>query len=83
MTAAEATELSAAEMLDTATEFGLRIPHPLLDASPITDLYRRRARRAYDRLGRDVALAPEILRAVSTADDHEVERVTAYLRARS
>ncbi|MBH1937255.1 FAD-dependent oxidoreductase [Streptomyces sp. AV19] len=80
MTVPEAVELYAAEMVATSVEFGLRLPYSFIDMSVISDMYRQRARRSFDRLGRGVALEPEILRAVSEADEGRVERVAAYLR---
>ncbi|UGY91119.1 NAD(P)/FAD-dependent oxidoreductase [Streptomyces gobiensis] len=80
MTTETATELYATETADTSIEFGLRLPY-FLGTEALTSMRRRQAQESFDRLGRSIALRPEILSAVYEADDSRVKQLAAYLHA--
>lgn len=73
-------DLYVEDFVDTSVEFGLQLPY-FLDTEPIAELRRRRAGEVFDRLGKRIALSPEILGAVFDADDNRVKNLAAYLRA--
>ncbi|MCC3768780.1 FAD-binding oxidoreductase [Streptomyces sp. UNOC14_S4] len=75
----EAAERFAEMALLVAVERGMRLPY-FLDTEPIAAACRRLANESVERLGTPIALAPEILGAVSEADAGRVRQVAAYLK---
>ncbi|OKI32239.1 hypothetical protein A6A29_22190 [Streptomyces sp. TSRI0281] len=69
-----------ADAVETATEYGLRLPY-FLDTGPVASHARREARQALERLDRPLALAPEILGAVRDASPAHVQHLNRYLHA--
>ncbi|MFQ6198569.1 NAD(P)/FAD-dependent oxidoreductase [Streptomyces sp. NPDC000405] len=82
MTVDDAAERFAEMALLVATERGMKLPY-FLDTEPIAAAGRRLARECVERLGVPVALAPEVLGAVSEAGADGVWRVASYLSASS
>ncbi|MCJ0874238.1 FAD-binding oxidoreductase [Streptomyces sp. AP-93] len=80
MTVDSSIELFVADAVETATEYGLRLPY-FLDPEPIVSHARHEAQQAFERLDHPLALAPEILGAVRDASSAHVQRLNAYLRA--
>ncbi|MBW5425534.1 FAD-dependent oxidoreductase [Streptomyces sp. BG9H] len=79
MTVEACVELSVSDAVETATEYGMRMPY-FLDTEPVAAHARDEARRALERLAQPVALAPEILAAVGEASAPHIERLNTYLR---
>lgn len=80
MTVDDAAERFAEMTLLVAVERGMRLPH-FLDTEPIAAACRQRARECVELLGTPVALAPEILVALSQADAERVRGVAGHLSA--
>ncbi|RLU90511.1 FAD-dependent oxidoreductase [Streptomyces griseocarneus] len=76
----EAAERFAEMAVLVGVERGMRLPY-FLDTEPIAAACRRLAHESVERLGTPIALAPEILGAVSEADAERVRRVAAYLKS--
>ncbi|QHC23526.1 NAD(P)/FAD-dependent oxidoreductase [Streptomyces sp. GS7] len=80
MTANDAAERFAQMALLIAVERGMRLPY-IFGTEPIAAACRQKALACVERLGVPVALAPEILGAVSEADTNRIRHVADYLNA--
>ncbi|MFI9202917.1 NAD(P)/FAD-dependent oxidoreductase [Streptomyces sp. NPDC053048] len=80
MTVDDAAERFAEMALLVAVERGMRLPY-IFDTEPIATACRQLARECVERLGVPVALAPEVLGAVSEAEADRVRQVADYLGA--
>lgn len=80
MTADDAVERFAEMAILVAVERGMRLPY-IFDTEPIAAACRQSARECVERLGVPVALAPEVLGAVSEAGADRVRYVADYLGA--
>ncbi|MEU9237606.1 NAD(P)/FAD-dependent oxidoreductase [Streptomyces subrutilus] len=78
-TAEESIDLFVSDEVETAAEYGMRLPY-FLDAGPIAAHARSQAHRALERLERPVALAPEVLTAVQDASPAHIQHLNTYLQ---
>ncbi len=80
MTVDDAAERFAQMALLVAVERGMRLPY-IFNTEPIAAACRQKALECVERLGVPIALAPEILGAVSEADANRIRQVADYLGA--
>ncbi|MEV7524385.1 FAD-dependent oxidoreductase [Streptomyces sp. NPDC091371] len=79
MTVEESVDLFVADAVETATEYGMRLPY-FLDTDPIAAQARAEAHQALQRLDRPIALQPEILTAIREATPAHIAHLNSYLR---
>lgn len=82
MTVEESVDLFVSDAVETATEYGMRLPY-FLDTDPLADRARMEAHQALQRLDRPIALQPEILAAVREAPPAHIQHLNTYLRSAS
>ncbi|MFF9853103.1 NAD(P)/FAD-dependent oxidoreductase [Streptomyces litmocidini] len=80
MTIEASIDLFVSDAVETATEYGMRLPY-FLDTDPVAAHARTEAHQALERLARPIALDPEIMAALQDASGARVERLDAYLNA--
>lgn len=75
----EALDLFVSDAVETATEYGMRLPY-FVDTDPIAAQARAEAHQALQRLDRPIALQPEVLAAVREASPTHIHHLNTYLR---
>ncbi|OON82761.1 NAD(P)/FAD-dependent oxidoreductase [Streptomyces tsukubensis] len=80
MTVEASIDLFESDAVETATEYGLRLPY-FLDSEPVAAQTRDEARHTLERLARPIALQPEILAAVRDASPAHIDHLNTYLEA--
>jgi glycine oxidase len=80
LTVEESIDLFVSDAVETATEYGLRLPY-FLDMDPLAAQAGDKAHQALERLSHPVALQPEILAAIRDASPAHTDRLNTYLRA--
>lgn len=78
MTVEASIDLFVCDAVETATEYGLRLPY-FLDTDPVAAQARNEANQALERLDRPLALTPEILAAIRDASPEHIQRLNTYL----
>ncbi|MET9977673.1 NAD(P)/FAD-dependent oxidoreductase [Streptomyces microflavus] len=78
MTVEASIDLFVSDAVETATEYGLRLPY-FLDTDPIRVQARNEAIQALERLDRPLALTPEILAAIRDASSEHIQRLRGHL----
>ncbi|MFF7258227.1 NAD(P)/FAD-dependent oxidoreductase [Streptomyces microflavus] len=78
MTVEASIDLFVSDAVETATEYGLRLPY-FLDTDPVAAQARNEANQALERLDRPLALTPEILAAIRDASPEHIQRLNTYL----
>ncbi|MFI8421123.1 hypothetical protein [Streptomyces sp. NPDC085479] len=79
MTVEESIDLFVSDEVETAAEYGMRLPY-FLDTEPIAARARSQAHEALERLDRPIALPPEILAAAHAAPPTHLRHLNTYLR---
>ncbi|MFF8267877.1 NAD(P)/FAD-dependent oxidoreductase [Streptomyces sp. NPDC016562] len=79
MTVEDSVNLFVSDAVETATEYGMRLPY-FLDTAPLAAQARTEAHEALQRLDRPIALHPEILTAVREASPTHLHHLNTYLR---
>ncbi|MET9323301.1 FAD-dependent oxidoreductase [Streptomyces sp. NPDC003038] len=80
MTIDASIDLFVSDAIETATEYGMRLPY-FLDVDPVATHTLNEAHEALDRLEQPLALNPEILAAIRDASCAQLQRLNSHLQA--